>query len=82
MNYLEIEKVIGRQIIDSTAHWKAASAYNEYCERGVAFSPSSALLQSMRNIYRQMYKCQCCCDTCCILRKWYSCCVSFKSIKI
>ena len=32
-------------------HWKAASAYNEYCERGVAFSPSSALLQSMRNIY-------------------------------
>ena len=31
---------------------------------------------------RQMYKCQCCCGTCCILRKWYSCCVSFKSIKI
>ena len=31
---------------------------------------------------RQMYKCQCCCGTCCILRKWYSCCVSFKPIKI
>ena len=31
---------------------------------------------------RQMYKCQCCCGTCCIRRKWYSCCVSFKSIKI
>nr|DAJ75971.1 MAG TPA: Protein of unknown function (DUF3109) [Caudoviricetes sp.] len=29
-----------------------------------------------------MYKCQCCCGTCCILRKWYSCCVSFKPIKI
>ena len=56
MNYLEIEKVIGREILDyrlliPLPHWKAASAYNEYCERGVAFSPSSALLQSMRNIY-------------------------------
>ena len=30
---------------------------------------------------RQMYKCQCCCGTCCILCKWYSCCVSFKSKK-
>ena len=28
-----------------------------------------------------MYKCQCCCGTCCILCKWYSCCVSFKSKK-
>ena len=28
-----------------------------------------------------MYKCQCCCGTCCILCKWYSCCVSFKSQK-
>ena len=31
---------------------------------------------------RQMCRYQCCCDTYCILRKWYSCCVSLKSKNI
>ena len=82
MNYLEIEKVIGRQIIDSTAPIGKQQVHitNTVSGEWLLVHPLPYYSQCVTYI-RQMYKCQCCCDTCCILRKWYSCCVSFKSIK-
>ena len=59
-----------------------ARAFNEHCEQGVVFSPSLPYYSQCVTYIRQMCRYQCCCDTYCILRKWYSCCVSLKSKNI
>ncbi len=59
-----------------------ARAFNEHCEQGVVLVHPLPYYSQCVTYIQQMCRYQCCCDTYCILRKWYSCCVSLKSKNI